>query len=238
MKLSPSFLPLAVAISVLIAACQPVEGKEVGVPKPDSGPTQNNQLPDSNAEPVGETFNAFSDLKPDELPPKEANLILSGTKVEVELNPIVKDGAVILTWLAHGVEVEREKYAVSPQALSLVSGPAESYEPAVPLLMFPFKVGDSYSYKGSQTIGRVSRPATAKISTAEETLNLETGNFGTIRVTVNMHVETGTPGGTDSEFKFWFKPGGGMVRREFGFSSTREPRKAPETSDAVTTIKE
>ncbi len=182
--------------------------------------------PDTSNTSISQEYPNNTSLNPELTPDKNANLILGGTKIPVELKETLADGKITWTWMTQGTEIEKEVYSTTPQKFALISGPAESFNPAIPLIKFPFKVGDSYSYKGSQTFGMVKREATAKITSSNDKLNLETGVYETVLVTIELNVASGTPGGTNSTFKFWFSPTKGMVKREFGFSSTRQPRKA------------
>ena len=227
---------LVAGLTLGLVSCDPAKSNSTDTTGGSTG-----QI-DLEPEQISKTYNTPKDLNPAVNPPDTANLILGGRLIEVHLQEIRNDSSVIFAWLTppsgsgqEGVEIEREKYGFSNTGFSLLAGPAESFESGIPLIKFPFTIGDSYDWEGVQYLGKNKRTAKAKVTTSAEQVNLETGNFETVLVTIDLTVETGTPGGSQSQFKFWIKPGEGVVKREFGFSSTREPRES--NSDSNQTVK-
>lgn len=219
--------PLLISLSLLITGCVNNSQTSNLIQKPGATEAeQTNHVPQNTDKvSIPQEYSNAEALKPEATPYKLANLILGGTKIPVELKEELKDNKISWIWLTQNTEIEKEVYISTPQNFSLSAGPAESFNPAIPLLKFPFKVGDSYTYKGAQTYGKVKRDATAKITSTNDILNTEMGVFETVLVTIDLNVASGSPGGTNSSFKFWFSPGKGIIKREFGFNSSRLPRK-------------
>ena len=169
-----------------------------------------------------------------------ATIRLAGTAIEVELLEEREGSEVTYEWVYRIPEdeeaitsIEKEQYSTANNTFALVAGPAESFDPPIPLIKFPFAIGDNYEWKGTHRLGVTEKPASATINTQTDTLNLSVGKFEVVLVTVNLNVQTGNPAGTDSIFKFWFKPGDGIVKREFGVSSSREPRESEAPEDRL-----
>lgn len=227
MKVWPSLAAVLAPFVIGLVACTSQSNQG----SPSSGTNGNTPNGIATAPAIPETYASGNDLKPDATPPKEANLLLGGSLIEVELREARDGDKVTFNWIAPPigdgseiVEIEGETYQNANSTFSFVAGPAESYEPAIPLVKFPFTIGDTWEWTGKQTLGRTQRPARATVSSAVEELNTPVGLFATVRITVDLIVESGTPGGTETQFKFWFKPGEGLIKRELGKSSTREPR--------------
>lgn len=175
-------------------------------------------------------FSTFDDLSPQIVPYKKASLILAGTKVPVDVVPTESQGKLALKLTARGEEVMTENYRYDGSAFSFVGSTGESYEPAIPLLVFPFDSTEKRSWKGTIQYGEVSLPCTATIVSKPETLNMDGGNYPTVNVTVTLSYNGGGSKPTQRLLKFWFAPKKGMVKRDFGLNSTRQP--APEADQS------
>lgn len=218
MNRTASIVAITVAAGMALVACVP-EVKEGGPTDPMDEPAQ-----------ITSSFRDAASLKPDALPPKAANLVLASAEIPVELKANVENGKMTLVWLADYEEkigkpvvAETESYMFSDAGFSFVSGPHESFDPAIRLIKYPLTVGDKWDWNGKVVTGMTSARAKAQIETSADTLNIPYGNFGTLLVTVKMHMDTGTEG-VNRTFKFWFKPGEGLIARELGQSSSRQPR--------------
>lgn len=202
-------------------------------PAPIDQPGGTSQAPET----ISARYDTASDLKPDATPPELGSILLIGTQFDVVLKEIKEGDTTTYKWLTPEEEggslVEEEQYSLQNSTFSLASKSAESFNPPIPLLKFPFEVGDTYEWKGEQQRGQGRYPATATITSSSEILNLPVGKFEAIRIDVNLLVEAGSPGGISNTFKFWFKPQEGLVMREFGVGSSREPRNAPAPEDEV-----
>jgi hypothetical protein len=61
-------------------------------------------------------------------------------------------------------------------------------------------------------------------------LNLAGGPYATIRAHVALVLDTGSPEPAKRELMFWFVPKKGIIKRDFGAISTREPATLPPKS--------
>lgn len=165
-------------------------------------------------------------FQPDRLPAKEASLILAGTRLPVELQERRKEGIFEIVVLAHGEDVEVERYFVADDSFSFAGLSGESFEPPIPILRFPVALGSKWGWQGKAFLGPVGRPARADIMLESDSLNLASGSLKAVRVDVGLTVETGKETTAERKLKFWLAPNSGVVRREFGSSSLREPRAA------------
>ncbi|MEW5883719.1 MAG: hypothetical protein AB1725_05800 [Armatimonadota bacterium] len=143
-----------------------------------------------------------------------------------------KDGNTRILELLHADRVvETEAYEVSTEQIALVHwwDDSERFEPALPLLKFPMPLPSDWEWKGEHHIGSRALDAEAKVSATKETLDLATGTTETVKVTVTLKTRDGS--GTEKErtLTFWFAPGEGPVRREYGLGQVREPRSESES---------
>lgn len=218
--MSSKFLLLASSVLALgfVGCVQPKT-----TPKPAPTPT-----------PVGisQEFRTGEELRPDVSPPKEANLILSGTEIPVTLREKREGDSIIYTWMVDDgqesgepVEVESEKYFFNGKIFSFSATAHEKYNPAINLIRYPLTVGQKWDWTGEVITGKVRNKATAVITTQEDALNLPGGKVSTLMVKVELnYTEIAAPG--TRELKFWFQPGAGLIRRDLWASSTRGPRES------------
>jgi len=168
-------------------------------------------------------FTKIDDMRPHVLPYDEANIIYGGTPVKATVRAVNRPGEVDFYFEAHDRVFDKELYSYDESTFRYRGNSDETYTPGIPLLRFPFDVGDSWTWAGTFNWGGRDRDAEAKISTASERLNTLAGEFSTVVVTVEVEVESGGPEPAPYELKFWFVPEYGLVRREFAYGTTREP---------------
>jgi hypothetical protein len=215
MKLSVVMGICAVAL-VGVACNQELRVRQTDGPRAAAAPPQVETV----------TYRSLDKMTPQAVPYKRASLILAGTKVGVDVVPTESEGKLALKLMARGEEVMTENYRYDGSAFSFVGSTGESYEPAIPLVTFPFSTSDKKNWKGTIQYGEVSLPCTATIASKPETLNMDGGNYQTVNVTVSLSYNGGGSKSTQRLLKFWFAPKKGMVKRDFGLNSTRQP--APE----------
>lgn len=174
----------------------------------------------------GQTQLVFVDhgvLMPHGLPYERAGLILAGTLVPVQMRRRESAEGVVFDLVAHGQVVEDEQYFNSADGFKLVAAGGERYEPPVPIVRYPFKPGEAWDWSGKLHCGARARTATGNVVVDRDNLNVPGGPFQTLRVTIDLRIDGGGPATADRKLVFWFAPGKGIVKREFGFCSTREP---------------
>jgi len=181
-------------------------------------------------DPISSSFQTQDDLKPGELPPKEATVILTGAQIPVVLDAKRSGEKIVLRWITDAakesgdpVEVETEVYLSGDEGFSIARAPHETYDPPIRLIRYPLEVGDTWEWSGTIQSGVNVYPASATISTSSDALNLASGKFPALLVTAEVKTSAGAVA-TKRNLKFWFQPEKGLIRREFWQSSTREPR--------------
>lgn len=161
---------------------------------------------------------------PDRLPYEKASLILAGTTYAVGVRREERpDGIQFL--LVKGDEVlDRETYVLDDDAFRIRLAAGVQYEPPIPLIEFGKRIGDEWGWQGHVLMGAERLSAAAAVSTAEEDINLAGAFDRGLRVRAILEID-----GPASDHKlqraltFWFAPRRGLVKREFGTTSTRMP---------------
>jgi hypothetical protein len=124
---------------------------------------------------------------------------------------------VILSRQGQSIE---ELYAVGDEGIALVVAESDHFEPPIPLLAYGHTVGEEWTWSGLNTPeGENPWPAEARVSTAAETLQLPSGTFSTVKVTVMLAFPRFAA--APDEMEFWFSPGEGLVKAVRG-GHTRE----------------
>jgi hypothetical protein len=126
--------------------------------------------------------------------------------------------------VAHGEVFETEEYEDGPRQFSLLYSGEERYNPPLPLLQFPFGFGDKWDWNGSMTSGGIPRKASATVITASDRLYYGNQSHETVRVSVGISLSA-NPGSPPlrRDLTFWFEPQSGIVKRQFGSASIRQP---------------
>lgn len=162
-------------------------------------------------------------LKPGSLPYTRGALVLAGTAVPVELAQTRSGNTLGLELRAHGKLVERERYIADGNGFRLQEASGETYDPPLPLLQFPMTVGQSWNWEGKVLSAGSSRPASATVVSSMEKLNAPGGPYDCVVVRVDLEIETGAGEPVKRALRLWFARGQGIVQREFGATSTRQP---------------
>lgn len=163
---------------------------------------------------------------PGTAPYERANLVLSGTVVPVQVVTQKRKGSTKFSLSAHGVVLEEEAYEEDDGGFRLVGAGGERFDPPITLIPQPHRAGEESKWVGHIVIGLLEIDAKATTSTARETLNAPGGPYDALRVDLRLFLDGGEPQPVTRDLRFWFAKGKGLVKREFGSGSTREP--APE----------
>lgn len=168
-------------------------------------------------------------LNPDKLPYKKGDLILGGVSSPINLEAKSEGDRIKFILKAHGEVAEEEVYRRSASEYALVDAAGTSFEPPIPLLKYPMNAGEKWQWKGQMIYPSIPRDSTASIETAEKVINLRAGQYSTIYVHVTLLVPSGGPEPAKRELEFWFdREGSGLIKRAFGYGSTREPASGSE----------
>lgn len=204
--------PLPIAISVALFAaglglalsCRPQIAKDNPDPKP------------------GMRFSDAASLEPGALPYGRASLILAGTSYPVEVRRSVDGDKITFDFVNHDETIDRENYILDSSGFQIAQGAGLTYEPAIPLVLFPMNVGDKWEWKGEVVAGSERQVAHASMTSEAESLNLESGFYDGFKIQVSLSLQSAGPP-IEKRMSFWFVPKQGIVKREFGTTSTRGP---------------
>ncbi len=177
----------------------------------------------SNEGPQAPPITSNAQLGALNLPYRKAALILTGTTFPVALSRKLEANSVTFSLSAHDEVIEEEQFEYSEAGFRLAGASGESYHPPIPLLQFPMKVGDSWNWKGIINVGTIQRTATANIACSSDVLNTAGGPFDAVLVSVELIMPSGAVEPAKRRLRFWFVRGKGILKREFGAASTREP---------------
>lgn len=169
-----------------------------------------------------QSFSKMSDMQPFVEPYANA-YILAGQPVETELKCEKAPGTVQFDFVAYGTLIDRESYAYDDDTFRYLGSEVDAFVPGIPLLKFPFTVGDKWDWTGEyQGAGRVVK-SSAEVTTEAEVLKTVAGEFSTVKVEVQIARESGAKEPAMWRHTFWFAPKRGIVRREIEFGMAREP---------------
>lgn len=163
------------------------------------------------------------ELMPDALYGEQATLNYGGTPIDVAMKRVANGPEVRFLLSAHDEVLETEVYQSTTSEFSLVSID-EKFEPPLPLLKFPMTIGQPWDWSGELVAGGVRHRATAKITPSTEQLFLtKTGGVDTVKISIQMQIDSKTPSPAKRPLTFWFARGKGIVKREIGTATSREP---------------
>lgn len=171
----------------------------------------------------GPPIQSAAEISPDALYDKAANLNYGGTTIAVTMERIAKGSTIEFALSAHGQVLETETYRLEPAFFALVSID-EVFEPPLTLLKFPMQVGDKWTWEGRLKMGSLDHPAKARVETREEKLVVGRRDPFTLRVDAELEIESGASSPAKRQLTFWFERGHGIVKREIGTATVREPK--------------
>ena len=173
---------------------------------------------------TGERIAAIADLNPGAKIPPKANLKIGEIDMTVEIKQTTDGQQVKFEISAHGQVFESETYSVGETTFDLLDVAGEHYEPKMPLLKFPMRVGDQWQWSGTMTAGEKPHKAQATVTSTDDSVLLPgSGSTDTILVVVDLSIESGGPTPATRKLRFWFAKDKGLIKRQFGIGSSREP---------------
>jgi hypothetical protein len=180
---------------------------------------------------VSQRYVKSEELQPEAVPYSDAYVIFGGFPVETTVTAQREEGNVELRFIAFDRAMDEERYAFDKTTFRYVGNVEDAFDPGIPLLRFPLDVGDKWTWSGTYVFGGQERKASANVSTSQDRLNTVAGEYGTVRVAVQLSVESDSAEPVSRLLTFWFAPKRGVVRREFEMSTTREPMPPKESGD-------
>jgi len=172
----------------------------------------------------GERYPSRVDFKPAAVRTDPTTLLLAGTPYPVTVKPFERGDDIRFDFVSHDEVFESELYEQTATMFFVIEAADERYVPAMPILRFPLTIGDSWKWEGEIVSSGISYKAGATITTGSEDLYFSGMKHHTVRVLVRISLEA-NPGKSplERELTFWFEPGKGIIKREFGSASEREP---------------
>lgn len=160
---------------------------------------------------------------PDALYGEQAILNYGGTPIAVTMSRQARGSEVRFSLSAHDEVLETEVYLSTTSEFALISID-ERFEPPLTLLKFPMTIGEPWDWSGELVAGGVRHKAKATITPSTEQLFLtKTGGVDTVKVQVELQIDSKTPSPAKRPLTFWFARGKGIVKREVGTATSREP---------------
>jgi hypothetical protein len=180
---------------------------------------------------IGQTIDYNQDFFPDKWQHADVLWQVGDIKGDATVQLTTEGERREIAVLYEGKIVEREGYVANNKQIALVHwiDPAERFEPPIPLLKFPMPVQSQWQWKGKHIIGPRQLDAEASIRTTKERLDSAIGAIETVKVVVELKTLDGSGNEKQRELQFWFAPGLGPIRRDYGLTQIREPR--PPTKD-------
>jgi hypothetical protein len=179
---------------------------------------------------VSQRYTKSEDLQPYAVPYEDAYVIFGGHPVETTVSAQRSEGNIELQFICFDRALDEERYSFDDTAFRYVGSVEDTFEPGIPLLRFPLEVGDEWTWAGTNQFGGQERAATADVTTSQDRLNTVAGEYGTVKVAVQLSIESGSAKPVSRLLTFWFAPKRGVVRREFEWSTTREPMPPKESA--------
>ena len=171
---------------------------------------------------VGQPLTTLTKL--DALPYSAVRLVLAGEVVPATLKRVEKEGLTEFQIVRDGAILEREVYSFSGSTFQLNEIAGVTYEPPVPLVFDPVAIGDDWVWKGTVKSGSQALPATGKLTASREDLNVAGGPFSSVRISFNLSMKVQPDTVADRSLIFWFVDDRGLIKREVGAASAREPQ--------------
>lgn len=160
-------------------------------------------------------------LAPDTLPYQEGSLILAGTEYPVEVRQVRSADTVEFVIERQGEVLETERYFGDDTSFRLVQGGGATYVPGIPLILYGRDLSEPQTWSGEVREAERNHRAEASIRATREPLNIPGGRFDAFLIDVQLRIASDPV--VDRAMKFWFVPSRGIVKREFGTTSTRQP---------------
>lgn len=173
---------------------------------------------------TGQQIAAIGDLNPGAKIPPSAKLKIGEIDMPVEIVQTTTGDEMTIEISAHGQVFENETYQIGDKSFDLLDVAGEHYDPKLPLLKFPMRVGEVWNWTGKMTAGDEPHQATATVTSTNDSVLLPgSGSTDTILVIVDLSIESGGPTPANRKLRFWFAKDKGLIKRQFGIGSSREP---------------
>lgn len=175
----------------------------------------------------GPQIKTASEIQPDALYAEDAVVNYGGIPVKVKMTRKVEGSTINFDLIAYNEALDTEVYKLVADAFSVVSVNGETFKQPIPLLKFPMRIGDTWTWEGELVSGSTPSKVKSVIRTSQESLLLEKwGSIETIKSVVTLNIDSGVQTPAVRTLTFWFAFGPnlhGIVQREFGKDTSRKP---------------
>jgi len=172
----------------------------------------------------GELISTFADLDPTADIGKKAKLELGKVIIPADVVFKKEDKQLTIDLTGFDQTYEKEIYTFDSNSFNLSYAAGDQYVKPLPLLKFPMNVGDEWKWSGTMMSGDLPHAATATVRVSTEQILLPlSGATKSILVAVDLAIESGGPTPATRKLRFWFVKDKGLVKRQFGIGSSREP---------------
>jgi hypothetical protein len=147
---------------------------------------------------------------------------LAGVAIPVQVKTTVSGGKVDIASLQESRLVDREVYVSEVDGFHLLHAAGENFDPPLPLLKFPMRIGAKWAWRGTTTAGGASQSARATVKTGIGRIPVAGHLENAVEVNVDLEMGTDTANPMSRQLQLWFVKGHGVVKRSFGEESVRE----------------
>ena len=183
-----------------------------------TGCNQKSDDVDGSGPPLGSS----RDFEPAASPPTRASLTLAGVSIPVQVKTTVSGKQLDIVSLQDSRPVDREVYITEVDGFHLVHAAGEDFDPPLPLLKFPMRIGAKWAWQGMTTADGAPQSARATVKTGIGRIPVAGHLENAVEVNVDLEMGTDTANPMPRQLQLWFVKGHGVVKRAFGEESVRE----------------
>jgi hypothetical protein len=177
---------------------------------------------DSDTQDVtGPKIASLEEIRPFEEPNNSAILNLAGMEIPVEVDTEMDGPQRTIALVCNGETIEQERYVIGDDEFNLAFAAGEQFVPPLPIMVFPMSVGEGWEWSGQLISSNLKQHANAKVVTESSRAQIDGRSVPSVKVSVKLQLEPKM----ERSLAFWIVEGKGVVRREFGDESVREPVK-------------
>jgi hypothetical protein len=168
---------------------------------------------------------------PATLPYENGVVVLEGEPYPVVLTSETVDDQFTLHLQLFESEFEREIYEDTDAQFAFIGSSGEIYDPPIPLLRYPQRESDNWTWAGQMKIGTIPMEASATVVLRPDNPNLKEGSHNTMMATVTLSFEEAPDNTAKREIIFWIQPQKGVIQREIKLATGAYMTRKPQSED-------